>query len=1030
MTTRRVGLVVVVLLVSCVAGRFLGRAALRADDAPPAVPSTTPDPIEQLLGWAKKKPVPAPVWRDAALVEKRFGEAIEAVETAMGAKIDPRPTVRLSTRAEVGKIVAAELEQLPKVVRPAEASPLLLEAMSAALLAKYEIATRVVHVVPENVELATALLGVDLGAESVLRVVLVHECTHAFDFAHHALDEVRRGVASEAEVQALDAVVEGHAQFVAKAYATSSGQRDAFDRFTNAMGAVPEGAPEFLRDMIRASTADSTFAYFQGLAFFEAVAKDLGGEGVNRALDHPPRTTREIEHPSEWIHPVPVAAGLDVGPALRALEALIPSPPWIVSQSEVLEASVRSQFADLPPAEIAPVFEGFRDAKILLARGMGPSEMFGLASVQFVSPDQAKAYVAMDRRVSESTDARMKSGAVRVSAANYADGAGTGSVWPGTTLRKSLVAGPLTSPISAAFFSAGPFAFEVNVVGREVERGWIDRVVDALAAWATRPDHPLPAPAPADVLVIRPPSGIEFGPTTSVPMSVVGPDGVTVARARVSVMYATGPDSYRRTEGALENGACRIPSEAKQVTVVVYGARDATGASLNLGPSAPMDIQLDAKSLRIELPEGRSIEGRVVDGVGKGVPGVDVVATLVREDSGAGPSHEIELTKVRARDDGTYRLVGLGPRTRLECLPPAPFVAPPSMLLLGETTAPDWVVTTGRTAVVIVRDPAGKPVVGAHVQWARIERPDPASRTYRYPQEAVTTDDAGRVTLGPVPIGADLALSVSPSGDRLSRYDGDWDGQDAEVTLHADRRVVGRVVDPRGNPVTNVTVHLKTPGDERRKSVDGEGRFEFRDVPAGVASVGATLGDGRRHDRSPSKWYPVVEGAPVEVVIASGRIAVTVRGLASGRAILVRTSGSGESPASMTAAEGGVVTLDASALGTRVDVYVVPTSTDPRGLIAEAVEVPVAGLTLDLVAAMPSKGTIKASTPYEHLEAGLFTPWGVVPLVVAADGTFDVPPLPPATYAVRAKARGPTAWIYARAEFKPGATIDLELRPR
>lgn len=1035
---------VAVLCVVPPLGGGSGRA--RADETPaappapapiappePAAPPESPDHFdpEDLLAWTKRKPVPAPAWRDVQVVEKRFEEALAAVEQECGVKFDVRPTVRISTREDVRKIVRAELDQLPKASGLGDLSPLLLDAEVAGVLAKYELDAHVVHVVPETVEANSGLLGVDLGTEEGLRVVLAHECTHALDFRRFSWGELRKRISGPAELSAFGAIVEGHAQRVARRIASTWNLAPAFDAFTKAIDAVPDGVPEFFRPLFRGMASHATFAYRRGEAFLAAVAAEAGDAGVLRALTTPPKTTREIEHPAEWLHPELASTGLDPAPALSALGALVPSPPWIVQQMDVLEGTIEAQLADAPSDEVAAALRGFREAKGFVAKGL-EMETFAVVCMRCSTTAQAQALVAVDRRASEAKDAKLKTGLVRVASSEYAEGTGSGGRWGGWTVRKRIQAGPKTLSVTTAVFPAGAFAFEVLISGRVVEGAWMDRVVDALGAYVTQADRPLPKfPADAILEVQAPPGGLGLNGVWRVRMTVTDAAGKAVPQCGLEVMVES-ESSQSLMSVRLKDGRGMIPTHEGTADVLLHGAADAEGVPLDLGPLLVSGVDLTASDLKFVLPEGRTVEGRVVDGTGKGVNGAQVQGRFVRS-PGATPrsSARVVIASTTTDAEGRYRLRGLGASTRVDVAPPAPLVAPLPFLVEGTGPTVDVVVAEGHSARVTVTDPDGAPVAGAEVRWGRVFRPGPGASEIEWESPEARTDAAGRAELEGLPTSGPLGLSVVPrAGRSLGRFhDWAWDGGERQVTLARVQWIHGRVLDDQGKPPKRATVHLKVGASHHTTPVGPQGLFSFSDVEEGAAVAGVSGGEGEGA-RTPKVWVPVVPGTPVELVLGAAAAPLTIRGLGAGRSVFTRSGGAEGSVQTRKSTDGGTVSLPGETRGSRIDVFVEPTTDDPRGLVALDVVLAPEGVVLELTPCVATSGTIRADAGFKHLEVHVLAPWRLIPVKVRDDGTFELPPLPPGTYSLRAKARGADSWIYARAEFQPGASLDLMLRPK
>jgi Carboxypeptidase regulatory-like domain len=148
-----------------------------------------------------------------------------------------------------------------------------------------------------------------------------------------------------------------------------------------------------------------------------------------------------------------------------------------------------------------------------------------------------------------------------------------------------------------------------------------------------------------------------------------------------------------------------------------------------------------------------------------------------------------------------------------------------------------------------VVDPQGKPVPGVKTGGIR--------NRGRYEIEPETQAEIDVVTLGP---GEDRVVSLVHEGRKLGRVMHVKEGDDKNgpfvVTLEPSAAIIGRIVDPDGNPVSGATIRpgLK-PGEDFSLSLPqvatgSDGRFTVQNVPTGceyslVAQSGAMMSQRR-----------------------------------------------------------------------------------------------------------------------------------------------------------------------------------------
>lgn len=378
--------------------------------------------VPLLLAAPRARSEPSSPWEDEALVAEALEKACAAVEAECGETYVTRPTLKTSTREEIEAVVRREagpaLEKMPK--EQAEQVSKMISLVAGLLLAKYEPDSRLVHVVPENVaRLAKQLDSPGLLDADVLRIVLVHEAVHALDFQRHPdLLQMLELVPTDQVRQALNAVAEGHAQFVAERVALAWGLEPAFQTFTGTITKEVPIASEVMRVLARTIAAEAEFAYLRGHDFFRAVHARKGQEGVRAVLEAPPRKTRVIERPELWLDP-PAEEEVDLEAALAPVRAALAEGGWPPQGVRVLDAQLKVQIEMLPEAEREEAVRGYEDGFVAVGSQGGGSALASIALLRFADEERAEAWMAVERRINEIKDERMKEGPIRVKESAY-----------------------------------------------------------------------------------------------------------------------------------------------------------------------------------------------------------------------------------------------------------------------------------------------------------------------------------------------------------------------------------------------------------------------------------------------------------------------------------------------------------------------------------------------------------------------------------------------------------------------------------
>jgi len=437
-----------------------------------------------------------------ALLDDAIAVARPAVERALGYAIpEGFAGARVGEVDEIAKVLAREnLASMTAQIGDEEIGAEQAEAFGAglapALLAKYAFEERVILVSPEGFERNAEMLAVpELLSEQALRAVIVHELVHAADVPRFAFAATLAGLDDPDRINALSAVLEGHAQHVARKVCAELGLEAGFRHYNQAVVGVPtdEGDDgEAIRLMRRVARLTLARTYTDGERFVAAIEKAGGPEGVERAFREPPRDLAEVGTPEWYLHPElrPVAA-YDLDAALTAFEAGYGDEFAGVRQS-IHAAQLELAFESLDPQVVKRITSSLRGARYA-QRARGQEVLHYAMACEWSSDEAAELVLQASVELVKQRDEQMKDGMIRIESSEYEDVAFEDLHTHGTLATKQMKTPFAKFVVRSLVLRSGSLTFELL---RSNEAGTADEFLAAARKIVAAAQAPAPAEAP------------------------------------------------------------------------------------------------------------------------------------------------------------------------------------------------------------------------------------------------------------------------------------------------------------------------------------------------------------------------------------------------------------------------------------------------------------------------------------------------------------------------------------------------------
>ncbi len=399
--------------------------------------------------------------------------ALAAAETTteletVSVRFISRPELQAVLKEELGPQMVAQLGEGEQAETSAES---MSKTLSEALMAKFAFGTGEILVCRENIKTLAKLLEIpELNSLNVLKAVLVHESVHAIDHARYDLNAVISSCTDMDSLQAVSAVIEGHAQHVSRKACASAGLSDGFEIFERSIDTVPQSDSISAAQLyvMKVAVAQFTFAYKVGERFIDELVAIEGEAGIQRAFQHPPKETAVISRPIWYMLPESRALpGTDIEAVLRGYEEHVTDGDeelWGTQIIKMLAAQLAAAMSYLPSEDVDEVLSELNDARILVMQFKERPQISRQVAVFVMSsPLWADRLTVLEEQLLRAKDEAMKTGNITIESADYTavDEDGFKGVWA----EKTISAMGETLQVKSMVVARGSLVMECNFIG-------------------------------------------------------------------------------------------------------------------------------------------------------------------------------------------------------------------------------------------------------------------------------------------------------------------------------------------------------------------------------------------------------------------------------------------------------------------------------------------------------------------------------------------------------------------------------------
>lgn len=268
----------------------------------------------------------------------------------------------------------------------------LSELYSAVICARYDVADKILYIVPDNFQMDVVLLKIDRSKINPLLDLLVgHELVHALQDQQFGIWTKMLTIKNSEEKYILDCVTEGHAFLTIEQVSEKMGlDKDIAELSSRVSAGDFREASPFDRMAAQYVTSSFNQVHLKGLEFIRFVHSREGNQGIAKVFKNPPVKVSAILRPQTY-YQKPLKE-IDYARVLGAVESFISGTSWKKGSMQIREMSLRAGLsAWVPPKKLEEALAGFEEGFLLTYAGKEES-IISMAVLRFNNSKDADGF--------------------------------------------------------------------------------------------------------------------------------------------------------------------------------------------------------------------------------------------------------------------------------------------------------------------------------------------------------------------------------------------------------------------------------------------------------------------------------------------------------------------------------------------------------------------------------------------------------------------------------------------------------------
>lgn len=267
---------------------------------------------------------------------------------------------------------------------------------SMSIFGRYSESRKTLSVVPENIKFIMKMFG---GNEADFKdyvfLVVVHEMIHMLDDQYFDFNKIMVGLDGMEEINSFGALLEGHAVYVTNTISERLhlSEEAKLMQTKSAAGHTDYNA--------RIQSQQLYNIYVKGSEFVEAVVKEKGASGIDAAFAAPPRSTREILNPNEYLSGNQLVS-IDCKGLLEKTTAALPTEGMVLQTMTMGAINIGTMLIGngIPGEEAETIASACLDGAAFVAsrRTLKPKTIWTMA-LYFKNQNAACEYIELGRKM-------------------------------------------------------------------------------------------------------------------------------------------------------------------------------------------------------------------------------------------------------------------------------------------------------------------------------------------------------------------------------------------------------------------------------------------------------------------------------------------------------------------------------------------------------------------------------------------------------------------------------------------------------